>query len=147
MADYYELLGVSRTASIEEIRAAYRKRASESHPDRHPGDAEVAKKFCAFSQAYETLTDQDRRRTYDKSGPSEHPKSLFDSLAEDLESALALFGQVASFFEIPEPKKRRECTTCGGTGETTIELGPLTFTQSCPDCEAEKPSPVNGDRS
>jgi len=145
MSDYYELLGVSRAASVEEIRAAYRKRASESHPDRHPGDAAVAKKFCEFSKAYEVLMDSARRQTYDRSG-AKNPRTLFDFLADDLESALAVFGQVASLFEVPEPKKRSECTTCGGTGETTIELGPLTFTQSCPDCEAEKPSPVNGDR-
>jgi DnaJ-class molecular chaperone len=122
MADYYELLGVARTASVEEIRAAYRKRASESHPDRHPGDVQVAKKFCEFSQAYEVLMDSAQRRAYDRSG------------------------QVASFFEVPEPKKRSECTTCGGTGESLIEIGPLSFKSSCPDCEAEKPSPVSGDR-
>lgn len=134
MADYYELLGVSRAASVEEIRAAYRKRASEYHPDRHPGDAEVAKKFCEFSQAYEVLTDPARRQAYDRSGTPK-PKSLLDSLADDLESALSIFAQVASFFEVPEPKNRSECTTCKGTGEAVIELGPLTFTQSCPDCE------------
>lgn len=146
MADYYELLGVSRTASIEEIRAAYRKRARESHPDMHPGDAEVARKFCEISRAYEVLANSDQRRSYDGSGSTPKRKGLFESLADDLESALTVFSQVASFFEVPEPKKRSECTTCGGTGETVLELGPLTLTQSCPDCEAEKPSPVNGDR-
>jgi DnaJ-class molecular chaperone len=145
MADYYELLGVPRTASVEEIRAAYRRRASESHPDRHPGDVQVAKKFCEFSQAYEILMDSAQRRAYDRSGTTK-PENLFDSLAADLESALSIFGQVASFFEVPEPKKRSECTTCGGTGESSIEIGPLSFRSSCPDCEAEKPSPVSGDR-
>ena len=146
MVDYYELLGVSREASVEEIRAAYRKRASESHPDRHPGDAEVAKKFCEFSQAYEILMDPAQRQRYDRSGSTSKGNGLFDSLAEDLESAMAIFGQVMSLFEIPEPKKRSQCTACGGTGETRIEIGPISFKGSCPDCEAEKPSPVSGDR-
>lgn len=136
MADYYDLLGVSRTASVEEIRAAYRKRASESHPDRHPGDAEIARKFCEFSTAYEALLDPARRRAYDRSG-SGKPESLFESLAADLESALTIFSQVARFFDVPEPKKRSECTTCKGTGEAAIELGPLVFTRSCPDCEID----------
>lgn len=146
MADHYALLGIEPTASVEEIRAAYRKCAGAFHPDRHPGDAEAAKKFCEITRAYETILDPEKRRAYDASGKG-NSKSLLESLSEDLESALAIFGQVARFFEVPEPKKRSACTTCGGKGETVFEIGPLIIRNSCPDCEAEKPSPVNSDHS
>lgn len=146
MADYYDLLGVSSTASVEEIRAAYRKCASAFHPDRHPGDDETAKKFCAISHAYGVISDSEKRRSYDASSGKGKSRSLFDSLSDDLESALAIFGKVASFFEVDEPKKRSECTTCKGTGETALEIGPLVIRGSCPDCEVENTSPVNGDR-
>jgi len=145
MADYYKLLGVSPSASVEEIRAAYRKCAGEFHPDRHPGDAEVAKKFCEISRAYETISDPEKRRAYDAFGKG-RSKNLLESLSEDLESALTIFGQVASLFEVPEPKKRSECTICNGTGETTLEIGPIVIRGSCSSCEVESSSSVNGDR-
>lgn len=145
MADYYELLGIPPTASVEEIRAAYRKRAVVFHPDKHPGDAEVAKKFCEISRAYDVLADPDQRRKYDASSGRGGSRSLLDSLSEDLESALAIFGQVASLFEVPEPKKQSECTTCNSTGQTVSEFGPFVITHSCPDCEVENHSPVNED--
>lgn len=146
MADYYDLLGVSSSASIEEIRAAYRKSAGAFHPDRNPGDTEAAKKFCAISRAYDVLSDQEQRRKYDASAGRGKSASLFDALASDLESAITVFSQVATFFQVPEPKKQSECATCNGTGQTVSEFGPFVITHSCSDCEVENPSPVNGDR-
>jgi DnaJ-class molecular chaperone len=146
MTDYYELLGVSSVAPVEEIRAAYRQRASLFHPDRNPGDSEVAKLFCEISHAYDILSDDSRRHAYDAMHGRYGSESLFDSLAADLGAAMEIFGQVAAIFEVSEPKKRSECTTCAGTGEATIELGPLVINRSCPDCEDEKPSTVVGDR-
>lgn len=145
MADYYALLDVSPAASVEDIRAAYRKRAGPFHPDHNPGDAEAAKKFCAISRAYDVLADPDQRRAYDAAFGK--PVSLIDALSADLESALTIFGQVVSLFEVPEPKKRKECATCNGTGETVLDLGLLVIKQSCSDCEAENPYPAKGDRS
>lgn len=66
--DYYETLGVARTASTEEIRSAYRKLALKYHPDRNPDDKEAERKFKEVSEAYETLSDTQKRSTYDLGG-------------------------------------------------------------------------------
>jgi DnaJ-class molecular chaperone len=66
--DYYEVLGVSRSASEEEIKKAYRKLAAKHHPDRNPGDKDAEAKFKELSSAYEVLSDKDKRQKYDTFG-------------------------------------------------------------------------------
>ena len=66
--DYYEILGVERTASGDEIKRAYRQMAMRYHPDRNPGDAEAEGRFKEAAEAYEVLRDPDKRSRYDKFG-------------------------------------------------------------------------------
>ncbi len=66
--DYYEVLGVEKGASIDEIKKAYRKLAMKHHPDRNPGDKESETKFKEAAEAYEVLSDEQKRNRYDQLG-------------------------------------------------------------------------------
>lgn len=66
--DYYEVLGVSRDASADDIKKAYRKAAMKYHPDRNPGDKTAEEKFKEAGEAYEVLSDADKRARYDQYG-------------------------------------------------------------------------------
>src|SRR5690625_5004302 len=66
--DYYEILGVSKSASAEEIKKAYRKKAIQYHPDKNQDDKEAEEKFKEAAEAYEVLSDLEKRQRYDQFG-------------------------------------------------------------------------------
>ena len=103
MSDYYTTLGVSRDASPEEVKKAYRKNALKYHPDRNQGNAEAEKKFKEISEAYEVLSDEKKRQLYDQYGADAvrgagmgmgggSPHGGFSSMEEALRTFMGAFG-------------------------------------------------------
>jgi molecular chaperone DnaJ len=156
--DFYEVLGVGRGASPEEIKKAYRKLARENHPDRNPGDAAAEERFKEVQQAYDTLSDPDKRREYDAGGAfagvgrggggpgafGADIGDIFSSLfgrrggpeaqparGRDLETEVRLsFDQAMNGSEVSVTvPKQATCKTCSGTGAKP-GTGPVV----CPRC-------------
>lgn len=74
--DYYEVLGVAKNATADEIKKAYRKKAIQYHPDRNPGDKEAEEKFKEAAEAYDVLSDAGKRAKYDQFGHSMGPQGF-----------------------------------------------------------------------
>jgi molecular chaperone DnaJ len=154
--DPYEILGVERKASDEEIKKAYRRLARENHPDRNPGDTSAEERFKEIQGAYDTLSDPEKRRAYDAGGGFD-PRNFAGGFASDLGGMFStIFGRgragprgaevrgrdlqadVALSFDqavhgtevsVTVPKQAA-CATCGGSGAR-----PGTSPVTCPRCE------------
>ncbi len=155
--DYYEVLGVARESSADELKAAYRKLAMQHHPDRNPDDPEAERRFKEVSEAYHVLGDPERRAQYDRFGrmqPGQVPdfidvSEMFDSVLGDLLSNFAPFGRskravgrdlrVDVELSLVEAAKGVEktvefdrqcaCDRCGGRGAE-----PGSASDACPAC-------------
>ncbi len=96
--DYYEVLGVSKTASEDEIKKAYRKIAIKYHPDRNPGDKEAEEKFKEAAEAYDVLHDQQKRQQYDQFGFSGPMGSGgfggFGGTSMNMDDIFSMFGDI-----------------------------------------------------
>ena len=90
--DYYEVLGIERTATEVEIKRAYRTLAVKHHPDKNPGDAESEEKFKEAAEAYSVLSDSQKRASYDRFGHSAGAGAGFDPGFSNIEDIFDLFG-------------------------------------------------------
>lgn len=105
--DYYEVLGVDRNATPDQIKKAYRKKAIEFHPDRNPGNKEAEEKFKEAAEAYDVLSDEKKKQLYDQYGHSMGPQgfggagggSYYSSQSFDLNDILNRFAQEFGGFD------------------------------------------------
>ena len=97
--DFYETLGVPRTASDAELKAAFRKAAMQCHPDRHPGDRQAEARFKELNEAYQHLSDAQKRAAYDRFGHAafEHGGGMNDGFATSMSDIFDdLFGDIVN---------------------------------------------------
>jgi molecular chaperone DnaJ len=157
--DFYEVLGVSKKAPADEIKRAYRKLARDYHPDRNPDDPKAEERFKEVQEAYDTLSDPEKRKQYDAGGMfagfggrgapgaggfTSDIGDIFSSLfgrrggpaqdtirGRDLETEVRLsFDQAVNGAEVAVTvPKQATCTTCGGSGAR-----PGTSPTVCPRC-------------
>ncbi|MCD8393860.1 MAG: molecular chaperone DnaJ [Bacteroidales bacterium] len=99
--DYYEVLGVSKNATADEIKKAYRKMAIKYHPDKNPGDKEAEEKFKEAAEAYDVLSNEEKRQKYDQFGHSMGPQGFpgggaggFYSQGFSMEDIFSQFGDI-----------------------------------------------------
>jgi molecular chaperone DnaJ len=95
--DFYEILGVGKTASADEIKKAYRKVAMQYHPDRNPGDKAAEEKFKEAAEAYEILSDTDKKAQYDRyghAGVSSNGRGGYGAGGMNMEDIFSQFGDI-----------------------------------------------------
>jgi len=140
--DFYEVLGVEKTASAEEIKKAYRKKAMQYHPDRNPGDKEAETRFKEVGEAYEVLSDDDKRSRYDRYGfagvdPNFNPNAGFGGGGfGDFGDAFG-FGDI--FGDIFGGGSRRRNPNAPRQGEDVGARLELTFEEAAFGAEKEVP--------
>ena len=92
--DFYEILGIDKSASSAEIKKAYRKKAIEYHPDKNPGDKNAEANFKKAAQAYEILSDPNKRKQYDQFGHAAFEGGGFGSGGMNMDDIFSQFGDI-----------------------------------------------------
>ena len=160
--DYYEVLGVSKSASLDEIKKAYRKLAMANHPDKNPGDKAAEERFKEATEAYEILSDETKRKNYDQFG-----FAGVDGQAGGYQNAYRDFGDIFSsfggfsgggglddilsqFFGGGGRSRRSSQASAGSSLQTEVEIDlleaytgtsvPLEYNRDvkCPSCKGQK---------
>jgi molecular chaperone DnaJ len=156
--DYYEVLGVDKRASADEVKRAYRRMAIKYHPDKNPGNKEAEAKFKECAEAYEVLSDPDKRKQYDQYGHEGlRGAGMHDFSRMDVDDIFSMFGFEDFFGSIfgggGRRAGRRGGPLRGYDLETSVELTlgevshgtekTIEFTRQdrCPDCGGGGASP------
>lgn len=92
--DYYEVLGVDKKATADEIKKAYRKKAIQYHPDKNPGDKEAEEKFKEAAEAYEVLSDENKRARYDQYGFAGLGGAAGGGASMNMDDIFSMFGDI-----------------------------------------------------
>lgn len=135
--DYYEVLGVSKTASDDEIKKAFRTLAKKYHPDMHPGDKECEEKFKEAQEAYAVLSDAEKRKQYDQFGHAAFDGTGggaggFDFSGMDMGD---IFGDIfGDFFGGGSRRRTNDGPMKGSNLRTSVRI---TFEEAIPGCEKE----------
>lgn len=135
--DYYEILGVSSSATQDEIKSAYRKLAKQYHPDLHPGDEVAAEKFKQVNEAYSVVGDPDKRQKYDRGEMDMDGQGGFNPFSGGGFTATGfddIFDMFGSAFGFGGGSRRRSQTSAGSDIQYSIEL---TFMESILGCKKQ----------
>ena len=141
--DYYEVLGVQKSASADEIKKAYRKAAMKYHPDRNPGDKEAEAKFKEVGEAYEVLSDDSKRQRYDQFGFAGVDPSYGGGGNGPYGAGFSGFGDFGDFGDIfgeffgGGRSSRQSAQNAPRRGENVMSHLELTFEEAAFGCEKE----------
>src|SRR3989338_11030716 len=123
--DYYELLGVPRTASEEELKKAFRKLALKHHPDKNPGDKAAEAHFKEINEAYSVLSEREKRRAYDRFGHDAFSGAGAGFGGFDAGNVGDIFGDIfEDFFGASAGRGRRRRGTAGSDPQYTPTTSP-----------------------
>ena len=152
--DYYEVLGISKSASADDIKRAYRRMAMKYHPDKNPNNKEAETKFKKCAEAYEVLSDPEKRQRYDQFGHDglrgmgmhDYSHMKWQDISSIFEDIFTGFGGFGDLFGTGERRAGRSGPTRGYDLETSVELTlndvakgtekTIEFTRQdiCPEC-------------
>ena len=140
--DYYEVLGVDKNAGADEIKKAYRKAAMKYHPDRNPGNAEAEEKFKEVGEAYEVLSDADKKARYDQFGFAGVDPNYGAGQGGGYGSGFGGFGDFGDLGDIfgsffGGSSRGRSTANAARRGENVMSYLELTFEEAAFGCEKE----------
>ena len=136
MSDYYQILGVPRDATPDEIKSAFRHLSLELHPDRTQNDPECTEDYKIVMEAYETLSNPEVRHAYDEAllgYVGGRPRVNMKDILEGIGSMAGLFMEAVARAN-PSKVEIGTCIVCKGKGELAIDLGVLHLSKRCEGC-------------